>query len=61
MAPGVTVSGVVRRGLSDIKAGDLIASTSMRQPDGLKAIQFHHLPPGANEGQLPWDWCWTAS
>ncbi len=56
MAPNVTVSGVVRRGLADIKAGDLIASTSMRQPDGsLKAIELHYLPPGANEGQLPWD------
>jgi len=56
MPPNVTVSGVVRRGLADIKAGDLIASTSMRQPDGsLRAIELHYLPPGANEGQLPWD------
>jgi hypothetical protein len=56
MPSNVTVSGVVRRGLADIKAGDLIASTSMRQPDGsLRAIELHYLPPGANEGQLPWD------
>jgi hypothetical protein len=56
MPPNVAVSGVVRRRLADIKAGDLIASTSMRQPDGsLRAIELHYLPPGANEGQLPWD------
>jgi hypothetical protein len=34
MAPDFTVSGVVRRSVSDIKAGDYIASTSVRGADG---------------------------
>ena len=56
MAPDFAVSGVVRRSLSDIKAGDYIASTSVRGPDGkLRALEVHFLPPGANEGQFAWD------
>jgi hypothetical protein len=45
MAANFTVTGVVKRSLSEIKAGDSIASTSVRGPDA----------PGATEGQLPWD------
>ena len=56
MAANFTVTGVVKRSLSEIKAGDYIASTSVRGPDGkLRALEVHFLPPGANEGQLPWD------
>ena len=56
MAADFTVSGVVKRGLADIKAGDYIASTSVRGPDGrLRALEIHFLPPGANEGQFAWD------
>ena len=56
MAPDFAVSGVVRRSLSDIKAGDYIASTSVRGADGkLRALEVHFLPPGANEGQFAWD------
>ena len=56
MAADFAVSGVVKRSLSDIKAGDYIASTSVRGPDGkLRALEVHFLPPGANEGQFAWD------
>jgi hypothetical protein len=56
MAANFTVSGVVTRSLSEIKAGDYIASTSVRGPDGrLRALEVHFLPPGANEGQFAWD------
>jgi hypothetical protein len=56
MAASFTVTGVVKRSLSEIKAGDSIASTSVRGPDGkLRALEVHFLPPGATEGQLPWD------
>lgn len=54
--PDFTVAGVVKRSLSDIKAGDYIASTSVRGPDGkLRALEVHFLPPGAGEGQFAWD------
>jgi hypothetical protein len=56
MAPNFTVTGVEKRSLSEIKAGDYIASTSIRGADGkLRALEVHFLPPGANEGQFPTD------
>ena len=56
MGPDFAVSGVVQRSLSDIKAGDYIASTSVSGPDGkLRALEVHFLPPGAGEGQFAWD------
>ena len=56
MGPDFAVSGVVKRSLSDIKAGDYIASTSVRERDGkLRALEVHYLPPGAGEGQFAWD------
>jgi hypothetical protein len=56
MAADFAVSGVAKRSLSDIKAGDYIASTSVRGPDGkLRALEVHFLPPEANEGQFAWD------
>ena len=56
LAPNFTISGMEKRGLSDIKTGDYIASTSVRGPDGkLRALEVHFLPPGAGEGQFSWD------
>jgi hypothetical protein len=56
MAADSKITGVVKRSLSDIKAGDAIASTSVRGSDGkLHALELHFLPPGANEGQFPAD------
>ena len=48
MAANFMVTGVVRRNLTGIKAGDYIASTSVRGPDGhLRALEIHFLPHGA--------------
>jgi hypothetical protein len=56
MGANFVVTGVERRRLSDIKAGDYIASTSVRGPDGkLRALEVHYLPPAAGEGQFAWD------
>jgi hypothetical protein len=56
LAANFTVTGVVKRSLSEIKAGDSIASTSVRGSDGkLRALEVHFLPPGSNEGQFPTD------
>jgi hypothetical protein len=59
LAPNFTVSGVVKKSLSDIKAGDYIASTSLKGTDGkLRAIEVHIFPEtmrGTAEGQFPWD------
>ncbi len=56
LAPNFAISGVEKRGLSDIKTGDYIASTSVRGPGGkLRALEVHFLPPGAGEGQFAWD------
>jgi hypothetical protein len=56
LAANFTITGVVKRSLSEIKTGDYIASTSVRGPDGkLRALEVHFLPPGANEGQFPTD------
>jgi hypothetical protein len=56
MGPGFPVSAVVKRSLADIKAGDFVASTSVRREDGrLHALELHFLPPTAREGQTPYD------
>jgi len=56
LAADFRVTGVVKRSLSEIKAGDSIASTSVRGSDGkLRALEVHFLPPGSNEGQFPTD------
>src|SRR5260370_19486968 len=45
LAPNVTIAAVVRRGLADIKAGDYVASISVKGTDGeLHAIELHILP-----------------
>jgi hypothetical protein len=59
LAPNFTVRGVVAKTVADIKAGDYVASTSVKGPDGtLKAIEVHIFPEnlrGTAEGQFPWD------
>ena len=42
---GLVVSGVVAKRLADIKEGDYVASTSIRDPDGkLGALEVHYSP-----------------
>jgi hypothetical protein len=59
LAPNFTVSGVVKKSIGDIKAGDYVASTSVKGTDGkLHAIEVHIFPEamrGTAEGQFPWD------
>jgi hypothetical protein len=59
LAPDFTVQGVARRSLADIKAGDYVASTSVKGADGkLQAVEIHIFPEamrGVAEGQQPWD------
>ncbi len=59
LAPNYTVRGVAKRSLSDIKAGDYVASTSVKGTDGkLHAVEVHIFPEsmrGVAEGQFPWD------
>ncbi|HLY44665.1 MAG TPA: hypothetical protein VKQ73_03735 [Stellaceae bacterium] len=59
LAPDFTVSGVAKKSLSDIKAGDFIASTSVKGTDGkLHALEVHFLPANLRariEGQTPTD------
>lgn len=59
LKPNFAVRAVVAKSLGDIKAGEYVASTSIRQPDGtLKAIEVHIFPDsmrGTAEGQFPWD------
>jgi hypothetical protein len=59
LAPNVTIAAVVKRGLADIKAGDYVASTSVKGTDGkLHAIEVHIFPEamrGTAEGQFRWD------
>ena len=59
LAPDLKVAAVVKRNLTDIKAGDYVASTSRRGSDGaLHAIEVHVFPEemrGVGEGQYPWD------
>jgi hypothetical protein len=59
LAPNFTVVGVARRSLGDIKAGDYVASTSVKGTDGnLHALEVHIFPEamrGTGEGQRPHD------
>jgi hypothetical protein len=59
LAPDFTVQGVAKRSLTDIKAGDYVASTSVKGTDGkLHAVEIHIFPEamrGVAEGQQPWD------
>lgn len=59
LAPNYTVRSVVAKSLADIKEGDYVASTSVRDRDGkLRAIEVHIFPEalrGQSEGQFAWD------
>src|SRR5919198_2955379 len=59
LAPDFTVQGVAKRSLTDIKAGDYVASTSVKGTDGkLHAVEIHIFPEamrGTAEGQFAWD------
>jgi hypothetical protein len=59
LADNLTVAGVAKRTLADIKTGDYIASTSMKDANGnLRAVEVHIFPEamrGTAEGQLAWD------
>lgn len=59
LAQDFTVQGVAKRTLADIKAGDYVASTSVKGADGkLHAVEIHIFPEamrGVAEGQQPWD------
>jgi hypothetical protein len=59
LADKMTVVGVVKASLADIKDGDFIGSGAMPQPDGSqKAIEVHIFAEsmrGTGEGFRPWD------
>ena len=59
LAPNFTVSYLVKKSLGDIKAGDYIASTSIKGTDGKNhAVELRIFPEalrGTAEGQFPWD------
>jgi hypothetical protein len=59
LAPNFTVSGVVKKNLADIKAGDFVGAASTKGTDGkLHAIEVLIFPEamrGTGEGERPWD------
>lgn len=59
MSDNVTVTGITKAALSDIKSGDYVGVTGMPQADGTqKAIAIHIFPEamrGMAEGSRPWD------
>jgi len=59
IADNVTVRGIVKASLADIKTGSFIGVTGMPQPDGSqKAVEVHVFPEpmrGTGEGHRPWD------
>jgi len=59
LADNYTVRGMAKKSLSDIKAGDYVASTGRKGPDGkLHAVEVRIFPEamrGVGEGQFPWD------
>ena len=59
LAPNVAVAYLVKKGLADIKAGDFVASTSMKGTDGKNhSIELRIFPEalrGVGEGQYAWD------
>ena len=59
MADNVSVRGIVKASLSDIKDNSFIGVTGMPQPDGSqKAVEIHIFPEpmrGTGEGHRPWD------
>jgi hypothetical protein len=59
LAENLTVSGVVKAPLSDIKTGTFVGIAALPQSDGtLKALEVLILPEaarGSGEGHYPWD------
>jgi hypothetical protein len=59
LAPNVAVAYLVKKGLADIKAGDFVASTSMKGTDGKNhSVELRIFPEamrGLGEGQYAWD------
>jgi hypothetical protein len=59
MADNVSVRGIVKASLSDIKDNSFIGVTGMPQADGSqKAVEIHIFPEpmrGTGEGHRPWD------
>jgi hypothetical protein len=59
LAPNFAVRSVLAKTLADIKAGDYVASTSVRDREGkLRALELHIFSDaqrGQSEGQFPWD------
>lgn len=59
VAGDMSVSGVVKAELSDIKPGSFIGATTVPGPDGApKAVEIHIFPEamrGTGEGSRPWD------
>ena len=59
LAPDFTVSAVVKKSLTDIKAGDFVRAASMKGTDGklhaLEVLIFPEAMRGTGEGERPWD------
>jgi hypothetical protein len=59
MADNVSVRGIIKASLADIKDNSFIGVTGMPQPDGSqKAVEIHIFPEpmrGTGEGHRPWD------
>ena len=59
LAPNVTIRYLVKKSLADIKAGDFVASTSMKGTDGRNhSVELRIFPEamrGLGEGQYAWD------
>ncbi|HEY1266742.1 MAG TPA: DUF5666 domain-containing protein [Candidatus Binatia bacterium] len=55
----VRIGGVAAAQLSDIKSGEFVGTTAVKQSDGnLKALEVHIFPEsarGTGEGHRPWD------
>ena len=59
LADNVTVAGIVKASMSDIKVGGYVGATGMPQEDGsqraLEVLIFPEAMRGTAEGFLPWD------
>jgi hypothetical protein len=59
LAPNFTIAYLVKKSLADIKAGDFVASTSTKGPDGKNhSVELRIFPEamrGLGEGQYAWD------
>jgi hypothetical protein len=59
LAPDFTVRAVVARTLADIKPGDKVGITSVKNSDGARrALEVHIFPaslPAVRMGEFPWD------